>query len=351
MRTISRRALLIAVVAITLVCAALAGTLVPRWSRARPSSTLRASPHDAAPALRAAPHALRAAGAPLTFAGAGSCLAPAASRVSWQEYLAVRKIFTWPYLAGAHALEGLEIGALQQPFAVPPNARVRYVDTKSLAELKATYPELGDAALIAPDIVDRIETLATVTDASQDFVLASHVIEHAEEPVLALSNMLRVVRTGGVVVLVAPMRCGIFDRPRGTTSIAHFLKEFGDRSAVLASRADHFREYMLIMQLADVGARAAKAATAAGADAEDAAAAAAAAVEDAAQTTAADESGAASLAAPFSKISIHWHSFDAATFLELLSALARGEAGFAQRFEIKEYAAHKYEAIAVLQKL
>ena len=270
------------------------------------------------------------------------------SRVSWQEHLSMRKAFVWPYL-DAEGLSGLEIGALQQPFAVPETVHVRYVDSKTLAELRASYPELASVSLVAPDIVDHVETLETVPSASVDFVLASHVIEHAEQPILAIENMLRVTREGGVVVLVAPMKCETFDRPRPLTSLTHLLDEYRDATVVRANHMEHHREFMWASQLNAVSSAAAAAASADGASVEDAAATGANAAALAAATTAVDEGGAGDLSA--AHYAIHYHTFDQASFLELLTRLAEGVEGFAQSFVVKEYVAHKYEAIVVLQKV
>jgi hypothetical protein len=58
---------------------------------------------------------------------------------------------------------------------------VRYVDRKDVGELRREYPELADEELVDVDVVDDGETLGTVADSSQDFVVASHVLEHAQD--------------------------------------------------------------------------------------------------------------------------------------------------------------------------
>jgi hypothetical protein len=139
---------------------------------------------------------------------------------------------------------GLEIGALHSPFPIDATrARVKYVDSRTLEELRAHYPELAALNLIAPDIVDEAETLRLVADESQDFVIGSHVLEHTDRVIESLANMLRVVRRGGLVVLLVPMRCETFDYLRAVTSLAHLLDEYTRPSAVAENRAEHFREW------------------------------------------------------------------------------------------------------------
>jgi SAM-dependent methyltransferase len=233
-----------------------------------------------------------------------------------RSYLDVRKQFTWAWLDGGKA--GIEIGALQQPFQVPPGSKVRYVDSWTLEELRRKYPELASAPLVVPDIIDKAETLATIADSSQDFVLASHVLEHMENAILAVRNMLRVLRVGGVLVLVVPMKCEIFDRHRIVTSWDHFLAEYNDETLVAENRREHYREWAW--------------GTAANADAG--------AVNMAEVDTRAaelDKSG----------YSVHFHTWDHMTFFHFLHNL-QDLTGFA--FVVEEFVAHKYETLVVLSK-
>lgn len=120
---------------------------------------------------------------------------------------------------------GIEIGALHHPVPMPPGARVRYLDRMPVADLRLQYPELAGEDLVPVDIVDSGETLATVPDASEDFVVASQFIEHCENPIRALINMLRVVRMGGFIVLTVPDKRRTFDKDRAVTPNEHLLEE------------------------------------------------------------------------------------------------------------------------------
>lgn len=275
---------------------------------------------------------------------ADPCVLPVGSLVSALEHLSLRRSFSWPWLSG----EGVEIGALQQPFALPPGAHARYVDSKTIEQLRAAYPELANVELVSPDIVDRVETLASIGDGSFDFCIASHVIEHAESPILALSNMLRVVRKGGVVVLVAPMKCDTFDRHRNLTSFSHMLTEFSHPEAVVANHHQHFREFVWSRQLAELSADVKERSLASGATSQkgEALGIAAAAAAAASNTVTVDEERAKAL--DLAAYAIHFHTFDQASFLDFLAQL--GDVKGVPRFEIREYVAHKYETLVVLQK-
>lgn len=143
--------------------------------------------------------------------------------------------------------EGIEIGALHSPFPVPAGARVRYLDRYTTAQLREEYPELGDAPFAEVEIVDDGETLATLADASQDFVIASHVLEHTQDPIGALRHHLRVLRPGGVLLLALPDRRHGIDERRAPTPLEHLLADHADGGA--ASRARHYREWSELVDL------------------------------------------------------------------------------------------------------
>lgn len=62
-------------------------------------------------------------------------------------------------------------------------------------------------------------------DASVDFVISSHAIEHFHDPIGAICEWLRVVKPGGLVATVAPHKMRTFDKDRPRTT----LDELRDR--------------------------------------------------------------------------------------------------------------------------
>jgi SAM-dependent methyltransferase len=137
---------------------------------------------------------------------------------------------------------GIEIGALHNPFPVPAAARVSYVDRLGTSELRDEYPELADHPLVKVDVVDDGETLRKVEDASLDFVIASHFLEHCEDPIRALKAHLRVLRPGGVLLLALPDRRRGVDRAREPTSLEHLLADH--QLQPLRSRSEHYRDWV-----------------------------------------------------------------------------------------------------------
>jgi SAM-dependent methyltransferase len=128
------------------------------------------------------------------------------------------------YLRG----QGLEIGALHCPLRVPSGASVRYVDRMDLAALESHYPELAGQKLVAVDVIEDGERLDSQPDGSADFIIANHFIEHAEDPLGALANHLRVLRDGGTIYLAVPDRRRTFDADRQPTTLEHIIRDHHD---------------------------------------------------------------------------------------------------------------------------
>jgi Methyltransferase domain len=102
--------------------------------------------------------------------------------------------------------KGIEVGALHHPAPLPPyclTAR-RFVDKWPTNQLRVFYPELSADNLVEVDILDDADKLATVADGSQDFLVASHLLEHMEGPIAVVERWLQVLRPGGVLLLMVP---------------------------------------------------------------------------------------------------------------------------------------------------
>lgn len=159
-------------------------------------------------------------------------------------YKAVRKLWlnrytlSFLYLHG----KGIEIGALHNPLKVSHRARVSYVDRMSVAELRQHYPELRDKQLVTVDVVTDGELLEGIADASQQFVIANHFVEHCESPIRALENMFRVLCPGGILYLALPDKRYTFDQNRPVTPLAHLIRDYDEGPEW--SRQEHFREWV-----------------------------------------------------------------------------------------------------------
>jgi len=137
--------------------------------------------------------------------------------------------------------QGLEIGALHLPLHLPKGARARYVDRMSREELRREYPEMRAYDLVEVDVIDNGETLETVPDRSQDFVIANHFIEHTEDPIATIGNHARVLKPGGILFMGVPDMRRTFDAERPLTTLEHLVADHAD--GPLHSRTAHYEEW------------------------------------------------------------------------------------------------------------
>jgi len=59
-----------------------------------------------------------------------------------------------------------------------------------------------------------------------DFVISSHVLEHTANPILALSQWLRLLKDQGTLVLILPHKDNTFDHRRPVTTLEHLIDDF-----------------------------------------------------------------------------------------------------------------------------
>jgi SAM-dependent methyltransferase len=123
---------------------------------------------------------------------------------------------------------GVEIGPGCKPFPLPPGTVVRYLDRWTAAQSRVLFPELAGIEFVEPDIVVDLDAqgLTPVADASVDFVIASHLLEHVANPVAVLDEIHRVLRDGGVAVIVLPDRTTTFDAARQPTPLSDVVADF-----------------------------------------------------------------------------------------------------------------------------
>jgi len=207
--------------------------------------------------------------------------------------------------------EGLEIGALQDPLPVRRGVKVRYVDIADTEALRQLHPRKAGRHLVDVDIVDNGERLATIGDRTQDFVIANHFLEHCEDPIGTLRNLLRVVRPGGVVYLSVPDKRFTFDSDRPSTTVEHVVRDH--ENGPEASRRGHYEEVVRLAMKVQGEAAVAEA------------------VEE---LTAQD-------------FRIHFHCWTQTDFLHLLCTL-QTRVGF-PRFDVAEFVANQREMVIVLR--
>jgi SAM-dependent methyltransferase len=137
--------------------------------------------------------------------------------------------------------EGLEIGPLHQPLAMPPQATARYVDRMPVDDLRREYPELEDWNLTPVDVVDDGERLTTISEDSQDFIIANHFLEHCENPIRTIETHLGKIKPGGILFYAVPDMRFTFDFRRPVTSLEHMVGDYEEGPE--RSRAEHYEQW------------------------------------------------------------------------------------------------------------
>jgi predicted SAM-dependent methyltransferase len=137
---------------------------------------------------------------------------------------------------------GIEIGALHRPLQVPAGVHVRYVDRMPEWELRQHYEVLQGETFVPISIIGDAQNLSSIEDGSVDFVIANHLVEHLDNPIRGLQEMVRVLRPGGVLYLALPDPRVTFDFKRELTSVEHLLDEY--RNGPDQTREAHFKDWV-----------------------------------------------------------------------------------------------------------
>lgn len=154
-----------------------------------------------------------------------------------------RREYAARYLSG----DGIEIGGLHNPLDVSglPVARIRRVDRYDIAALREHYPPLHAMELVSVDIIDDGQTLATIPDASLDFIVANHLIEHCDNPLGTLGNWLAKLKTGGIIFMAVPDKRVGFEEQRPLTPLDHIVEDYRcDGEARTRCNHHHYGEWV-----------------------------------------------------------------------------------------------------------
>jgi len=148
----------------------------------------------------------------------------------------VRTQLAYAYIRG----QGIEFGALHSALIVPAGVAVKYADFEPAETLQTLFPDVKN--IKRPDIVSDLESMKGIETASQDFVIANHVLEHVEDPLRALRSIARVLRPGGIAFMALPDKRFTFDSTREITPLDHLIRdhEEGPDNSLL----DHYREWV-----------------------------------------------------------------------------------------------------------
>ncbi len=145
------------------------------------------------------------------------------------------------YLRG----RGLEVGGFHAPLPLPDGVCADYTDKFSTRDLKAFMPETRERYCVHPLRLDDGETLTKFADASCDFLVANHMLEHTQNVIGTILNHLRVIKPGGYLFYALPDKTRTFDRNRPLTTGEHIIRDYLEGPAW--SHRDHLVEYFTLV--------------------------------------------------------------------------------------------------------
>ncbi len=158
----------------------------------------------------------------------------AAERRGAEEVLAVRRAVGHMVLCG----NGVEVGAGDRPWPLPPAATCYYGDIRDRDGLAEYF---GTTAVADDRILDA-QTFQGISEAAFDFVISAHVIEHLQDPIGAIWATMRVLRSGGVAVIAIPDMRHTFDRNRPPVTLEHLQADAQDGG--LGTRMQAYLEHV-----------------------------------------------------------------------------------------------------------
>ena len=139
---------------------------------------------------------------------------------------------------------GLEIGALNQPAAIPPRCKIDYCDALPKEEAIKLFPELNVNDLVDVKYVCDLDKkgLSTFDENTFDFVILNHVIEHVANPINVIEELFRITLDGGFVIISAPDKNYTFDKNRLLTPFSHLLEESGNNVTEVTD--EHYIDFL-----------------------------------------------------------------------------------------------------------
>lgn len=149
--------------------------------------------------------------------------------------------------------EGVEIGALHAPLRLPYGATAKYVDIASREDSIKKYPEVDGSRIVEVDYIEDGFVLAGVPRASQNFLIANHVLEHSPNPIQAVLNWSATLKQDGVMFVTVPIAEQCFDKGRALTPLQHLVEDFelykaGDVAQMEQRNKEHLAEWIQIAE-------------------------------------------------------------------------------------------------------
>jgi SAM-dependent methyltransferase len=125
--------------------------------------------------------------------------------------------------------------------------------TSWTGEIKKERGYLADGRRLGKQFIRDAVDLSSLKQKSYDFVASSNNIEHIANPMKAVLEWLSVLKTGGVLLIIAPRKESNFDHKRKIVTFSHLLEDF--ENDIQEDDLSHMREILQFhdRELAPVG--------------------------------------------------------------------------------------------------
>jgi SAM-dependent methyltransferase len=160
-----------------------------------------------------------------------------AESFGYNEVIASRKALAAAFLTG----NGLELGAGNRPWPIPPHTKCHYGDLLDKTGLEHYFKDCDPVYDGTLDGFVDAQTLTGVHSGNLDFVISAHVIEHLADPIGAIRESIRVLRPGGIHLLAVPDMQMTHDRNRPPTTLEHLLSD--ERDGGTGTRRQAYEEH------------------------------------------------------------------------------------------------------------
>jgi SAM-dependent methyltransferase len=131
--------------------------------------------------------------------------------------------------------KGLEIGAMSAPYAFGAKCVVEYADIYDTNKLKKIIEKIPLPNLYRESYVPikyQLKAphygLEMIASNFFDFVYSSHSLEHTPNPIWALVEQLRVIKTGGIIYAAIPNKNNTYDINRNSTPVEKLIQKYVD---------------------------------------------------------------------------------------------------------------------------
>lgn len=167
-----------------------------------------------------------------------------------EDFFKNRSAVAASYISGS----GVEIGAFTQPTDLSPDVNVKYYDKYPPEKVREFYVESWGRPLCVPHYWGDAQFLNGLPEEPMDFIIANHVIEHLEDPIMFLKSVAKHLTSGGRALIAAPDKRVSFDRNRPLTTNRHLFDDH--EKGAQYSRDEHYAEWAhLVDGLVDDQAR------------------------------------------------------------------------------------------------